>query len=100
MVALLAEGDDLAFQVPGGESLVHVLGERPAIAAHAVDGHGSAVATVRCGREEVKLSAPLLPQFDDLRKTIGRGVMGFIDEQGFAVSSVGSLSGFKWFNAA
>ena len=81
-VARLAEGDDFAFQVPGGKAFCHVLGQGTAEGAHAIELDRPAVAAVGRGREEEQLSAALAPERDDLRQAVGRGVVGLVDEQG------------------
>lgn len=83
-VATVAQGDDLAFQVPRGEPLRHVLGQRTAVQPHAVQRDGTAIATVGRRREEIELAAALAPQGDDLRQAIGGGVVRFVEEQGVA----------------
>lgn len=65
LIASMAEGDDLAFQVARGESFGHVFGQRTAIQPHAIQGDGTAIAAIRRCREEVKLPAALAPQGDD-----------------------------------
>ena len=83
-VARLAEGHDFAFEVPGGKPFRHVFRQGTAERAHAFEPDRPAIAAVRSGREEEQLSAALAPKRDDLRQTIGRGMVGLVNEKGLA----------------
>ena len=83
-VAPVAKSDDLAFQVPRGESFRHVLGQRTTVQPHAVQRDGTTIAPVGGRCEEIELSATLAPQGDNFRQAIGGGMVGLVEEQGFA----------------
>ena len=60
-VAGLSKGDDLTMQLLRRESFRHVLSQRPPKQLHPIQGNRTPIAAVRCSREEIKLSAALLP---------------------------------------
>src|ERR1022692_2151913 len=49
--------------------------------AHPIEPDRTAVAAVGRGREEVQLAAAFMPERDKLRQAIGRGMVGFVNEQ-------------------
>ena len=54
---------------------------------------GSAIATVRRGREKVELSAAFAPERDDLRQTIRGSMVGFVNEKRLAGEIGGQVLG-------
>jgi len=83
-VGRLTEGHDFAFDVSGGKAFRHVFSQRTAERAHAFEPDRPPVAPVRRGREEEQLPAALAPERHDLRKAVGRGMVGLVNEKSLA----------------
>jgi hypothetical protein len=90
-VAQLTEGHDFAFEVPGGKPFRHVFRQGATERAHAFEPDRTTIAAVWSGREEELLSAALTPQLDDLRQTIGRGMVGLVNEKGLVGEVLGQV---------
>src|SRR5262249_47905569 len=68
--------------VPGGKPFRHVFRQGAAERAHAVEPDRTPIAAVRSRREEEQLATALLPQRDQRRQAVGRGVVRLVEEQG------------------